>query len=68
MFSKPKNFPEIRRKLLIFNYRIPVFPKNTGHDHMYLLVNYEIPRLYSGMSHAARFLSQSQGFNLQLLA
>ena len=68
MFSKPKNFPEIRRKLLIFNYRIPVFPKNTDHDHMYFLVKYKIPRLHSGMSNAARFLSQSQGFNLQLLA
>ena len=29
-------FPEMRRKLLIINYRISVFPKNTGHDHMYI--------------------------------
>ena len=60
-------FLEMRRKLLIFNYRIPVFPKNTDHDHMYFLVKYKIPRLYSGMSNTAIFLSQSQGFNLQLL-
>ena len=58
----------MRRKLLIFNYRIPVFPKNTDHDHMYFLVKYKIPRLHSGMINAARFLSQSQGFNLQLFA
>ena len=58
----------MRRKLLIFNYRIPVFPKNTDHDHMYFLVKYKIPRLHSGMSNTAIFLSQLQGFNLQLFA
>ena len=61
-------FPEMRRKLLVFNYRISVFPKNTGHDHIYFLVKYKIPRLHSGMINAARFLFQSQGFNLQLFA
>ena len=52
-------FSEMRRKLLIFNYRIPVFPKNTDHDHMYFLVKYKIPRLHSGMSNMVIFLSQS---------
>ena len=50
-------FPDMRRKLPIFNYRIPIFPKNTGHDHMYISVKYKFPRLHSGMSNAARFLS-----------
>ena len=59
-------FPEVRRKLLVFNYRISIFPKNTGHDHMYFLVKYKIQRLHSGMINAARFLFQSQGFNLQI--
>ena len=52
-------FLEMRRKLLIFNNRIPVFPKNTDHDHMYFLVKYKIPRLHSGMSNMVIFLSQS---------
>ena len=50
-------FPDMRRKLPIFNYRIPIFPKNTGHDHMYILVKYKNSGLHSGMSNAARFLS-----------
>ena len=35
---------------------------------MYFLVKYKIPRLHSGMNNTAIFLSQLQGFNLQLFA
>ena len=34
---------------------------------MHFLVKDEIPILHSGMGNAARFLSQSLGFNRQLL-
>ena len=46
---------------------IKLFPKNTDHDLIHFLVKNKIPRLHSGMSNAARFLSMSLGFNSFLL-
>ena len=56
-------FSEMRRKLPIFNFSRKIRTMTL----CIFLVKNKIPTLHSGMGNAARFLSQSLGFNSFLI-